>query len=60
MPPKSLLIKLASIAVHVEEFLDTKEGQPFDRAALQGLLQDPEVRGFLDHPKNKVFLPLKR
>lgn len=56
----TLLIKLASIAVHVEELLDPKRGHEFDQHALNGLLQDPEVRAFLDDKNNAVFLPLKR
>jgi hypothetical protein len=52
-------IKLASIAVHVEEMFSS-DGHDFDRKAIEGLLADPEVRAFLDDPDNEVFLPRKR
>lgn len=52
-------IKLASIAVHAEEMLSIG-GHDFDRQAILGLLQDPEVRAILDAKENAVFLPVKR
>lgn len=52
-------IKLASIAVHVEEAY-SPSGHEVDRHAISSLLADPDVRGFLDDPKNAVFLPVKR
>jgi hypothetical protein len=55
----TLKIKLASLAIHVEEMFSS-EGHEFDRKAIEGLLSDPEVRAFLDDPKNKVFLPVRR
>ena len=55
----TLTLKLASLAVHIEEMF-SKKGHDFDRIAIEGLLQDKEVRTFLDDPKNKVFLPAKR
>lgn len=57
-------IKLASLAVHAEEFLATFRLNPpaaqSDEAAIKGLLADPQVREVLDDPDNKVFLPVKR
>lgn len=58
-PITSLLVKLASLAVHVEEAM-SDDGHHFDWATLRSLLTDPEVREFLDTPKNAAFLPLKR
>jgi hypothetical protein len=55
----SLTIKLASIAVHAEEFFSPR-GHPMDQEAIRGLLADSEVRSFLDDKKNAVLLPLKR
>jgi hypothetical protein len=60
----ALWIKLASIAVHAEELLETATvdgpAATFDVAAIKGLLADREVRAFLDAPKNAVLLPRKR
>ena len=58
-PLNSLTIKLACIAAHVEELL-SPNGHEADREAIKGLLADPEVRAWLDDPKNAIFLPLKR
>lgn len=56
---RTLVLKLACIAVHAEEFLSS-DGREADRQAIMGLLRDPEVRAFLDDPANMVLLPLKR
>jgi hypothetical protein len=57
-------IKLASLAVHAEEFLATFRLNPpaamYDEQSIKGLLADPQVREILDDPDNKVFLPVKR
>lgn len=57
-------IKLASLAVHAEEYLATFRVDPpaalFDEQALVGGLTDPDVRAVLDDPANRVFLPEKR
>lgn len=57
-------IKLASLAVHAEEFLATFRVNPpaaqYDEASIKGLLADPQVREVLDDPENEVFLPVKR
>lgn len=58
-PGLALLVKLASIAVHVEEML-SPSGHYFDRGALQGLLDDSEVRIWLAEMGKKGFLPVKR
>jgi hypothetical protein len=54
----SLTIKLMSLAVHVEEYLETSEH--FDVVAINGLLNDPEIvekRAELDA---MAMLPVKR
>jgi hypothetical protein len=58
-------IKLASLAVHAEEFLDMKSSgdaraAQFDEAAMLSLLHDPQVRELLDDPSNRALLPEKR
>jgi len=55
----SLFIKLASIAAHAEELFSV-DGREADKSAIQGLLQDPEVKALLEDPKMSVYLPLKR
>lgn len=56
-PSLSLLVKLGSIAIHVEELL-SPEGHVFDKAALQTLLDDQEVRQWIS--SMGAFLPVKR
>lgn len=56
---QTLWLKLGCIAVHAEELI-SPDGHEFDKEALRGLLQDAEVRRFLDAPKNKVYFPRKR
>jgi len=55
----TLLIKLASIAVHADEML-SPDGHHFDKEVIRSLLTDSEVRAFLDAKENQVYLPLKR
>lgn len=56
-PEMGLLMKLGSIIVHTEEML-SPSGHPVDKAALQSLLDDVEVRQWIRHMG--VYLPLKR
>lgn len=42
----TLAAKLAGVAVHAGEML-SPSGHPFDKAALDGLLRDPEVQDWL-------------
>lgn len=62
--PFAAALKLASLAVHAEEHLDTFRVNPpaaqFDEAAMRSLLEDPDVRGVLDDPANRALLPLRR
>lgn len=57
-PPMSLLVKLGSLAVHVEEMLSAK-GHDYDRNAIQTLLDDPEVKEWLAAMDKMSFLPKK-
>lgn len=58
-PPISILIKMGSIAVHVEELL-SKDGHEFDKVALDSLLSDPEVKEWMAEMSKLALLPLKR
>lgn len=51
-------IKLASIVVHLEEYL-SPDGHPHDRLALLSLLEDPDVQEFVNSI-DPVMLPVKR
>lgn len=57
--PTSLLIKLGSLAIHVEEMFGSN-GHQFDVEVIKTLLNDAEIRDFLDNPEMAVFLPIKR
>ena len=58
-PQISLLCKLGSIAVHVEEMLSVK-GHAFDKHALDTALGDPEVKEWLAAMDKLSMLPRKR
>lgn len=58
-PPMSLLVKLGSIAVHAEEFLEPG-GHEFDRTAMEQLLKDPEVLAWRKQMDALALLPKKR
>lgn len=58
-PPATLLVKLGSLAVHVEEGM-SENGHAFDAAAVRGILADPEVRAWLDAMDGMALLPVKR
>ena len=54
----TLIIKLMSLAVHAEEYIET--GEPFDVAAIKGLLNDPEVVAKRAELDAMAMLPEKR
>jgi len=54
----TLTIKLVSLAVHAEEYVET--GEPMDLFALQGLLNDPEVVAKRAEMDALALLPVKR
>lgn len=56
-PAVTLLAKIGSIVVHADELLSTN-GHAYDRVALQGLLNDPEVTAWVKAMRE--FLPVKR
>jgi hypothetical protein len=55
----ALLVKLASVAVHVDEYL-SENGHEFDKAVLRQLLEDFEVETWLEGMRRLGFLPVKR
>lgn len=55
----TVLIKLGSIAIHAEEMM-SPTGHEFDRIALNGLLNDPEIKTWLAAMDRLAFLPKKR
>ena len=58
-PSSSLLSKLGSIIVHMEEATGPK-GHPFDEQVMRGLLKDPEVSKWLKGMRKLALLPVKR
>lgn len=58
-PPITVVIKLGSIARHVEELLGPS-GHSFDKVALAGLLNDPEVREWMAAADELALLPVIR
>lgn len=58
-PDPPTLIKLGSIARHVDELLSA-DGHDFDRAALDGLLADPDVKAWMAAADKLALLPVKR
>lgn len=55
-PSATLLCKLGSIIVHADEMLSPK-GHVFDKAALVGLLKDPEVVEWLGAMDAMAMIP---
>lgn len=53
-----VIIKLMSLAVHAEEYIET--GEPIDAAAIQGLLTDPEIVEIRAKLDGMALLPVKR
>lgn len=58
-PSPSLLSKLGSIAVHVDEMFSIT-GHSFDRTVTEQLISDPEVREWLTEMGKMAMLPVKR
>lgn len=58
-PPITTLVKLGSIAVHVDEMLSPK-GHQFDRIALEQLTKDPEVTAWIEAMDKMAMIPKKR
>lgn len=58
-PPVSLLVKLGSLAIHVEELL-SPGGHAYDKLAMDTLLGDAELREWLKQMSDQAFLPVPR
>lgn len=58
-PTPSLLSKLGSVIVHVEEMLEPG-GHRFDKMALDTALNDPEVREWREQMDALAMIPRKR
>lgn len=58
-PSPALLCKLVSAIVHAEE-LASPDGHEFDADALKQLLDDPEVRAWIDGMTAAGLAPVKR
>ena len=58
-PSVTLLVKLGSLAVHVDEML-SPQGHPYDRQVVGDLLEDAEVAAWLEQMDKAAFLPKKR
>lgn len=58
-PSASLLSKLGSIVVHLEE-LNGPGAHHFDKVAMDQLLNDPEVREWVKQMDSMAMLPRKR
>lgn len=56
-PTLTLLVKLGSIAVHVDEMM-SPAGHDYDKIALKALLDDPEVKDWIKNAG--PMLPQKR
>ena len=59
-PSPTLLIKLGSIVVHMEELHSAKGSVEFDLPAIQTLQTDPEVVEWFAAMNKIAFLPVKR
>jgi len=58
-PKLDVLIKLGSIAVHVDEAISLK-GHAFDVIALEGLLKDKDIINWIKEMDKMALLPKKR
>lgn len=58
-PSASLLCKLASIAVHVDEYF-SDDGHHFDREAMLSAVRDPEVAEWVGQMSAASLAPRKR
>ena len=57
-----LAVTLGSLAVHIEEMLDSIDGRtrPFDEAAIRTLLDNGELKEWLTKMDGMALLPKKR
>lgn len=59
LPQTALLAKIASLVVHADELL-SPNGHQFDRDAFTSLIQDQEVREWIDAMTELALAPKKR
>lgn len=58
-PNMQLLCKLGSIAQHADEMLSSK-GHHFDKAALQAVLDEDDVKAWLKQMDKLALIPKRR
>lgn len=58
-PDVHTLAKIGSILIHVEEFLGSGSHH-FDKAAIDSLMADPDVIGWIEGMRKLALLPLSR
>ena len=58
-PDLVILMKLASVFVHVEEFLEPC-GHEFDQIALQQLINDSDLRMWIEGMQDLGLAPVRR
>jgi hypothetical protein len=58
-PPTTLLIKLGSLIVHLQEW-SSPGAHDFDKVSIDTLLSDPEVVAWLETMDRAAFLPKRR
>lgn len=58
-PSLSLLVKLGSVIIHVQEYLGP-DGHPLDRMAFENVAKDPDVKAWLEEGTDLALLPVKR
>ncbi len=58
-PSVAVLVGLASLFVHQEEYYDDPKERFFDGASVRGILANPEIKEWIESVP-KVLKPLKR
>jgi len=58
-PNTNVLIKLGSLFVHVEEAISTK-AHSFDILAIKQILEDDDVKAWIEKMDNLALVPKKR
>jgi hypothetical protein len=59
IPSLSVAVKLASLAVHLEEMLSPSRHR-YDVSAAETILRDPELRAYLAEMDKLTLLPVRR
>ena len=58
-PSVGVLVKLGSLAVHIDEYL-SENGHPYDKEAINTLLSDTELEEWIAEMSKMAMLPEKR